>query len=192
MCRRRCRKSRCREPSRRAHQQTCGGMCPRTMRCNGREVGLRAAFLMLAPAGRLAIWGKVTRVRRAVSSAGRAPALHAGCRRFESVTAHHRSYRSCAWEDGPIHSGLPPWSALTATIRGGPRDCLSWLIKCFNGRHEARHSCGLAGGATAKAVDDPSQWPALTLDDLLRLVAVFTCDIIHGAVGHDRTSSGIN
>ena len=25
---------------------------------------------------------------RAVSSAGRAPALHAGCRRFESVTAH--------------------------------------------------------------------------------------------------------
>src|SRR5262249_27984658 len=27
---------------------------------------------------------------RAVSSAGRAPALHAGCRRFESVTAHQR------------------------------------------------------------------------------------------------------
>ena len=27
---------------------------------------------------------------RAVSSVGRAPALHAGCRRFESVTAHHR------------------------------------------------------------------------------------------------------
>src|SRR2546430_13179838 len=51
--------------------------------------GLRVAFLMLALAGRLAIWGKVMGVRRAVSSAGRAPALHAGCRRFEAVTAHH-------------------------------------------------------------------------------------------------------
>jgi hypothetical protein len=30
---------------------------------------------------------------RAVSSAGRAPALHAGCRRFEPVTAHHPSPR---------------------------------------------------------------------------------------------------
>src|SRR4029079_8977360 len=29
------------------------------------------------------------RAVRAVSSVGRAPALHAGCRRFESVTAHH-------------------------------------------------------------------------------------------------------
>src|SRR3979490_3454111 len=30
---------------------------------------------------------------RAVSSVGRAPALHAGCRRFESVTAHQPSRR---------------------------------------------------------------------------------------------------
>src|SRR5213079_1717454 len=29
------------------------------------------------------------RAARAVSSAGRAPALHAGCRRFDPVTAHH-------------------------------------------------------------------------------------------------------
>ncbi len=28
------------------------------------------------------------RVKRAVSSVGRAPALHAGCHRFESCTAH--------------------------------------------------------------------------------------------------------
>jgi hypothetical protein len=31
------------------------------------------------------------RTARAVSSAGRAPALHAGCRRFDPVTAHQPS-----------------------------------------------------------------------------------------------------
>jgi hypothetical protein len=36
---------------------------------------------------------------RAVSSAGRAPALHAGCRRFESVTAHHPASRWRASQD---------------------------------------------------------------------------------------------
>src|SRR5262249_60508879 len=36
-------------------------------------------------AGAIWIW------QRAVSSVGRAPALHAGCRRFESVTAHQPS-----------------------------------------------------------------------------------------------------
>src|SRR5262245_35133582 len=42
---------------------------------------------MLAPPRATAI-----KVRtRAVSSVGRAPALHAGCRRFESVTAHQPS-----------------------------------------------------------------------------------------------------
>src|SRR5262249_62054897 len=42
---------------------------------------------MLAPPRATAI-----KVRtRAVSSVGRAPALHAGCRRFESVTAHRPS-----------------------------------------------------------------------------------------------------
>ena len=34
--------------------------------------------------------------RRAISSAGRAPALHAGCRRFEPVIAHQPSLRSSA------------------------------------------------------------------------------------------------
>jgi hypothetical protein len=40
---------------------------------------------MLASPGNQAILS----AGRAVSSVGRAPALHAGCRRFESVTAHH-------------------------------------------------------------------------------------------------------
>src|SRR5258708_5733592 len=41
----------------------------------------------LALRGQAAIWVRF----RAISSAGRAPALHAGCRRFESVIAHHAS-----------------------------------------------------------------------------------------------------
>src|SRR6185503_13276333 len=35
--------------------------------------------------------GRRDKAARAVSSAGRAPALHAGCRRFDPVTAHHAS-----------------------------------------------------------------------------------------------------
>jgi hypothetical protein len=44
---------------------------------------------------------------RAVSSVGRAPALHAGCRRFESVTAHHGlaklpKYQTFFWWDSLV------------------------------------------------------------------------------------------
>src|SRR5438270_8742221 len=46
-----------------------GGMCPIAYDAvRWACTGLRVAFLVLAPAGRLAIWGKVMRVRRAVSS----------------------------------------------------------------------------------------------------------------------------
>src|SRR3954463_13450675 len=37
-------------------------------------------------------WRRRMSCVRAVSSVGRAPALHAGCRRFESVTAHQPSH----------------------------------------------------------------------------------------------------
>jgi hypothetical protein len=40
-------------------------------------------------------WSKVARIqtRGAISSVGRAPALHAGCRGFESLIAHYASHR---------------------------------------------------------------------------------------------------
>jgi hypothetical protein len=56
----------------------------------------RALLPGLAPHGLAAISLGV----RAVSSAGRASALHAGCRRFESVTAHHASH--------PVSRKSPP------------------------------------------------------------------------------------
>src|SRR3984957_4584789 len=40
---------------------------------------------------RCSYWRSPVRMRGAVSSVGRAPALHAGCRRFEPVTAHQPS-----------------------------------------------------------------------------------------------------
>ena len=43
---------------------------------------------------------KPKRRRRGHSSVGRAPALQAGCRRFESVWLHHstRPFRTCSWQ----------------------------------------------------------------------------------------------
>ena len=61
---------------------------------------------------------------RAVSSVGRAPALHAGSRRFESVTAHH-PHLSSRWQ--VQNENLAPGSPHKAPEDGGP--LLSYVLR---------------------------------------------------------------
>ena len=82
---------------------------------------------------------------RAVSSVGRAPALHAGCRRFEPVTAHGTGTTPSVHPSGEMLCRAPcqavgscwsagrarvPWSLLTLRIQPRPITIMARLISC--------------------------------------------------------------
>ena len=73
----------------------------------------------------LGVGGSDKEAAWAVSSAGRAPALHAGCRRFESVTAHQPSrLRRFGWQaEGPqaLSSASP-----STHVSGANADNFTW------------------------------------------------------------------
>ena len=73
---------------------------------------------MGAGRARIPASGATIRTARAVSSAGRAPALHAGGRRFESCTAHEEGAAKAALlfsEVTPRSYAMPSWSTDSST-----------------------------------------------------------------------------
>jgi hypothetical protein len=118
---------------------------------------------------------------RAVSSAGRAPALHAGGRRFESCTAHstrHRA-RALAQPCGSAVSGCP--ETHRRRIRGPPRRAAPQRRAGGNPR---RHLLPRGGR--------PHRRPA---PPRLRAAAETSCSSSaacgHAAAGEDRGAGGV-